>query len=241
LATDDGDAHAAADAALDRLRGPTTPADRLQVLRELVYYWHGPIGPDDGLPQEVLRELRIPEALRWWYGWAGRRTNILSGQNYLLDPDRLKLDPGGDVLVFYGENQWVYEWATLPEGDDPPVFGRYRSDDPWEPEEITLSEHLILACLMEGLMHAPYGASAAWLESERLAEIARTIPPIAINPWRWLGPARFYARGGAFMMSMPNGAANGADGFSVWLGAKTRQPLQFLKPLLDESWEYAKL
>jgi hypothetical protein len=32
----------------------------------------------------------VPEQLRWWYGWAGNRASIMSGQNFLLMPDRLE-------------------------------------------------------------------------------------------------------------------------------------------------------
>src|SRR6202034_116352 len=37
------------DSALDRLRQPTTVQDRLDVLRQLVNFWHGPIRPEDGM------------------------------------------------------------------------------------------------------------------------------------------------------------------------------------------------
>jgi len=44
------------------------------------------------------------------------------------------------------------------------------------------------------------------------------------------------------MYACPNGEdAKGVSGFSVWIGAKTEHPLQFLKPYLDESWEYVAL
>ena len=129
--------------------------------------------------------------------------------------------------------------GTLPEGEDPPVFGRYRDSDPWEPEGICLSEHLILACLFEAIScHARYGASAAWLEEGRLNQISQTISPLAIGPWWWLGPTPFYARRGAFMYSMGNGEFDGKRGCSVWIGAKTEEPLQFLKPYLDKGWEF---
>ena len=62
----------------------------------------------------------------------------------------------------------------------------------------------------------------------------QVITPIAISPWRWLGPTRFYAKDGAFMYAM----SNGTDVYSVWIGAKTEGPLQFLKPHLDDRWEY---
>src|SRR5690348_6424194 len=108
----------------------------------------------------------------------------------------------------------------------------------WTCEKVRLSEHLILACLFEAIMcHANYGASAAWLDEDKLATVVEHIPPLAIPPWRWLG-SRFFARGGAFMCAAENGADKGKKYHSVWIGAKTEHPLQFLKPLLDESWEY---
>jgi hypothetical protein len=136
----------AVDRALDRLRGPTAVEDRLDVLRELVEYWHGPIRPSDGFAEAELASSKLPSTLKWWYGWAGRRKEIMSGQNFLLAPTDpvhpyWQLKTEDDRLLFYLANQGVYRWATLPEGDDPPVFGRYEASDPWEPEGVTLSEH----------------------------------------------------------------------------------------------------
>lgn len=228
--------HASIDAALDRLRSPTTVEERLQVLQRLVEYWHGAIRPEEGFAEHELVGLAIPHPLRWWYGWAGRRRRVMSGQNELLDPDKLRAKEG--LLEFYVENQYCYQWGTLIEGDDPPVFGRAETSDPWEPEGITLSEHLILASLFEAVMAlSPYGASASWLEHSVVERIVEQIPPIAINPWRWGGSSQFHAKGGAFMFTMPNGEIDGKQGYSVWIGAKTEYPLQFLKPFIDKKWE----
>jgi hypothetical protein len=228
------------DAALNRLRHPTTVEERLWVLEQLVAYWHGQVQSEDGFSEKELKGLAIPDPLRWWYRWAGRRANILSGQNLLLDPDKLLVRD--DLLVFYGENQWCYEWSTLFEGEDPPIFGREAITDPWEPEGIVLSEHLILACLFEATMcHSPYGASASWLGGAVLNQIIEHIPPIAINPWHWCGSTRFYARDGAFMFAMSNVEIDGEQVYSVWIGAKTEHPLQFLKPYIDKSWEYVSV
>jgi hypothetical protein len=48
------------DQALDRLRGPTTVQERLGVLQELVQFWHGPIGPGDGMDDAELAGIREP-------------------------------------------------------------------------------------------------------------------------------------------------------------------------------------
>jgi hypothetical protein len=125
------------DRALDRLHSPTTVADRLSVLEKVVQYWHGPIGLQDGLSDAELSGIRLPLPLQWWYRRAGRRTEIMSGQNFLFEP-RVEQHPYRQLnikdgrLNFYIENQGVYEWSTLPDGDDPPVFGRYEREDPWD-------------------------------------------------------------------------------------------------------------
>lgn len=234
------------DLAFDRLRQPTLIEDRLSVLQYVVNYWHGPVRPQDGLSDADLAGLRLPAALRWWYRWAGRRSEIMSGQNFWFTPgDKQRTDHPpvmvDDRLFFYTENQSVYQWATLPDGDDPPVFGRYENTEPWEREDIRVSEHLILTCLFEAIMcHAKYGASAAWLDADRLDIIVRNIPPLAIPPWRWLG-SRFFAHSGAFMCTADQGIFEGKKWYSVSIGAKTEHPLQFLKPLLDESWELVSI
>jgi hypothetical protein len=228
------------DRSLESLATAPTAAERLAVLDRVVAYWHRPIAPGDGYDEGGLAGLRLPGPLRWWFRRAGRRAEVMSGQNRLLKPDEMQMRDG--LLVFYGENQWCYEWATRVEGDDPPVFGREGESDPWRPEGVRLSEHLILAALFEAVMcHSRYGASASWLPQAELDEIVRHVPALTVGPWRWGGEFRFYARGGAFLFTAPNGEVDGSLGYSVWIGAKTGHPLAFLKPLVDESWEYVSL
>lgn len=150
------------DRALESLRRPTTVEDRLGVLKQLVEFWHGPIRPEDGMSAAELAGVPMPMPLRWWYRWAGKRDEIMSGQNILYKPVHKywQLTVDGDHLRFYCENQGVHFWSTLTHGEDPPVFGRYNSADPWEREDITLSEHLILACLLEAVSCHAYGAFA---------------------------------------------------------------------------------
>jgi hypothetical protein len=224
------------------LRQPTLIEDRLSVLQHVVDYWHGPIRPEDVSDAELAGSC-LPATLRWWYRWAGRRSEIMSGQNFLLAPRGEHGQPFmvDGRLFFYVENQAVYQWSTLPDGDDPPVFGRYQNNEPWEREGVRVSEHLILACLFEALMcHARFRASAAWLEEDKFRAVVEHIPPIAIAPWRWFG-SRFFARNGAFMCAGLNGTDKGKKYYSVWIGAKSPKPLRFLRPLLDETWEPAEI
>lgn len=118
------------DRALALLREPTTLEDRLHVLQQLVEFWHGPICPQDGMTDAQLTGMSLPWSLQWWYRWAGKRKKIMSGQNRLMCPGEKMLTVKDGNLRFYVENQFVYQWSTLPHGMDPPVFGRYNDTDP---------------------------------------------------------------------------------------------------------------
>jgi hypothetical protein len=134
---------AAIDRALDRLRQPTTVHDRLAILQELIEFWHGPIRPEDGMTDAEMTSQLLPLPLRWWYRFAGKRSEIMSGQNILFVPRDFQnkhrmLRIMNGRLFFYVENQGVYQWSTQLEGDDPPVFGRYEGRGRWAKEGVTL-------------------------------------------------------------------------------------------------------
>jgi len=115
------------------LHGKTTTEDRLEILRDVAEYWHGPIGPDDGIAEEEVTAVDMPVPLRWWYRLAGRRREIMSGQKHAVEPNTLKIERRPSQL--YGENQWVYEWATKPSGDDLPYLVGWNASDPGNQRE----------------------------------------------------------------------------------------------------------
>ena len=224
------------DSALDRLRGPTTADDRFEILQTFVEYWYGPITPEDGLPEEAMQHLRIPTPLRRWYQWAGRRTEEIFRQNFLLPP--AELEYMDERVLFYRENQSVYLWSTLPDGDDPMVFGRSCEEKAWVVEGPRLTEHLIGAFVSEAAMiGAPYGAHTVSLDKAVFDQIAERILPLAIPAWRYYR-MRFYGRNGAFMASMQ---LEDEESVTFIIGAKSEHPLRFLKPLIDEDWLYVAI
>src|SRR5262249_50248741 len=101
--------HGAVDASLARLARPLPVLARLGVLRQLAEYWHGPIAPEGGPPEEVLGE-GLPTPLRWWHRLAGRRRGIVDGSNFLCGPRGERPVAGGRVM-FLCENQGGYGWA----------------------------------------------------------------------------------------------------------------------------------
>lgn len=232
----------ALDEALHGLARKQSVHEHLATLRRLAEYWHGPCQPGDGLTEEELRGKPIPYPLRWWYQLAGRRKAIMSGQNILVELEELQVDKAG-WLQFYNENQYCYQWATTLDGDDPPVFGRDNDGDPWTPEGMVLSVFLIEVCMFEATIKAPYGGCTVCLDNAVLSKIMARIPRMPVAPWRWPGKTYFYAGNGAFMFSAPNGEYKGKPASSVWIGAKSEQPLAFLKPIVNEnpSWDFLSL
>lgn len=230
------------DEAFSQLGPHSATEDRLNVLRQVAEFWHGPIGFDDGFTEGELRGKPIPQPLRWWFRLAGHRTSIMSGQNDLLCSDKLAIDDDG-WLVFYVEAQGVYLWATLPEGDDPLVFGRFNEpENPWTEEGMTLSEFLLGACVFEAIMNAPFGAWASWVEQSTLDTLVVELPALPLIPWRWPAyPCRFFARHGVAMLACPNDDSQGNKAFTIKVGAKTAEPLAFLRDIVDGDWEYVVL
>ncbi|MGP4024650.1 hypothetical protein [Actinomadura sp. 3N407] len=122
-------------------------------IRDFVASWRVPLAPDDGWPEATLAEaedrldLGLPLAMREAYGLFGRRKDLTSIQDELLDPPRLYVDDG--VLVFRVENQAVWHWgisvAALDEPDPPVVVRSYMGNDTgrWEP----WLERFSLACV----------------------------------------------------------------------------------------------
>jgi hypothetical protein len=230
------------DEALHSLNDRSPIDQRLAVVRQVVEYWHRPLRSNDGCTDEELCGTNLPMSLRWWFKTAGHRESVISGQNFLQTPGDMKLDDEGRLL-FYVENQGVYLWSTTLEGDDPPVWGCFNETHvPWSKEGMTVSEFLMGACLFQAIMDAPFGASMAWAEQGTLDRIAEVIHPLPLVPWRWpLYPSRFYARNGAFMFAAPNSDNQGNMAFSIWIGAKAKEPLAFLKQIVDDTWEHVAL
>lgn len=175
----------------------------------------------------------------------GKRKEVIDRNNsiVLVEPkEPLDVDADNKVIIFV-ENQGVYHWATVPEGQDPPVWGRLNEPGlQWTQVSDTLSEFLIGCTLYGFVMGAPYGGTASWVPQDVVDRIARVLPPLPIRPWAWPGDSsRFYGSRGAFMFVSPNGESDGVMGYSLWLGSKTAESVAFFKNIVDDAWEVVAL
>jgi hypothetical protein len=194
--------------------------------------WHGdPVArPGDHL--RAVRELELPPPLAELYELAAKWPQAIV-QNQLLWPPHAV----DDRILFYVENQGVYEWAT----DGADVWGREADSEPWIEEEPTLVGFVLELFVFEAIFAASHGASIAWLTSERLSVVLAPLLQLPHGTWRWPDfPTSFYAGDEALLaVAAPNRtSADPGDDFSVFIGARDDTALAYLDELVDDSWEY---
>jgi hypothetical protein len=221
---------------LDLLTNP----DKGSVRRFLVQ-WHGEREPGNGLPAAQLERISLPEPLRDFYEFAGRWPVVMdeNGPIRLLPPTELVSEEG--KVIYCVENQGVYLWSTSPEGEDPPVWGRFdEAGEQWVEEEEPLSRCLLQSIIFQAVLLAPEGASVAWLESSELERVLRPLRALPLGNWRWPAyPTRFYAgECGVLAVSCPNRGPEGGGQVSLWIGAQDQAALAYLDEFVDRSWEY---
>lgn len=151
-------------------------------------------------------------------------------------------DAGGGRLVFYVENQGVYEWAaTRGEDADATVWGREPGTPSWVEEEPRLSGFLIELLVFEAVWGSAHGASVAWLPSSRLPDVVRPLQQLPFGSWRWPDyPTEFYAgRDRQLAVVAPNRVpADPGDDVSVFVAAQDADALAYLDAVVDETWEH---
>lgn len=94
-----------------------------EFIRRFVAAWHKPLVAMDGWSRSELRAAArdlsarfptvpgLPAALAEMYALLGRRADLTSNQDRLLDPTELCLDTTGEVLVVRRENQGCAQWG----------------------------------------------------------------------------------------------------------------------------------
>ena len=103
-------------------------------IRRFAQSWLTPLTDEDGRTEDDLQAaerrlgLRLPPAIREAHALFGRRQDLTSVQDRLLDPDQLEADVTGEVLIYRVENQSVAVWgvplAAMEQPDPPVVMAR---------------------------------------------------------------------------------------------------------------------
>ncbi|MFI1169954.1 SMI1/KNR4 family protein [Streptomyces melanogenes] len=140
-----------------------------EFIRGFAAHWATALDVEDGwgeadlVAAEERLGVRLPLALREAYRLFGRRPDLTSNHDVLLDPAQLSVDPAREALVFRHENQGAASWGILLADlaqDDPAVFIRAdladKSAEKWENWLERLSLAFVEIVLSESL-HAPEG------------------------------------------------------------------------------------
>lgn len=186
--------------------------------------WYGPADRPSTVPAGAEA---LPPPLQAWYAAAGSYTRPVTFHNTVLAPDEVEEDDG--KLVFWLEQQGVYEWATDP-GDDPRVYERQPIDgEPWHPSGVRLSEFLISVAVFEAVMGAEHTAHAAELTGDRRDALLAPMRALPM-PGPTLG-AQLYAGPGLLAFTGPHG-----DGELWWayLAATDPERLEYARPLAGD-------
>ncbi len=185
--------------------------------------WETPLSPGDGFTPAEIRSaeerlgLGLPAALREAYLLFGRRNDLIAGQNPLLGPDELLLDPSGRLLVFRSENQGCAGWGvplTELSADDPSValFSDHLPRFSWRPFLDRLSLACVEAVLSEAVMARRYGPQGRECRAtpELIAWVETAYEPVALplHP-TWYQPAgapvRWFSAPGRLLCLEPAG------------------------------------
>lgn len=109
-----------------------SPDERFDEFERFIEHWLGTRKVDYGVPADVLAALELPKPLRRFYAFLGNwPESPMCTQNVLRPAETLANQKGAAVglVEFAVENQGVYRWATVAEGDDPPVYFAEHWDD----------------------------------------------------------------------------------------------------------------
>jgi hypothetical protein len=199
-------------------------------VERFAYAWYGPpraaTSPDE--PPDV------PEPLRRFYDVAARWPNLIV-QNSLLRPANRE----GGRLVFYVENQGACSWMTSgTRADDAPVWAELTEGETVIEDE-PLSRFLVTVAILEAVFGSPEGASAAWLDRDRVSAGLGPLRRLPFSPWRGFPEgATFYATDDLLGVSCVNATPESDDYVSVWIGARDKAALSDLDSVIDENWEY---
>jgi len=174
--------------------------------------WYGPPDRTGEIPGEAER---LPGPLQAWYEAASSYSSPVTFHNRILDPD--EVDEHDGKLVFWLENQEVYEWAADPDDDDPLVYERATVDgEPWHPTGVRLSAFLVSVAVFEAVLSAEHSLHAADLTEAERGDLLAPLRPLPM-PGPTVG-AQLYAGEGllAFVGPHGDGAQNRTSSTRWW-------------------------
>lgn len=218
--------------------------DRWSLLTEFVAEWHTPLQEGDGYSAAELDAaeqrlgLKLPLALREWYGLAGKREDIVATCNFLASPDELEIMDENNLLVFYCENQQVVEWS-VQEADlalaDPPVWldnsGLHSTRQEPVRENDTLSEFALQMVVLETLFKPEVFEGYGKITPLTLRGLEQHFIHLGFPDWHWPAyPTRFYGGDGVLIQMFENEA--------LQVTAQSQAAFERVQTVLEIDWDH---
>jgi hypothetical protein len=236
---DNPEATAALDEALQRLGTDLRVEQRLEILQQLVEYWHGSPEAEDGYTEQELQGLDLPYPLHWWYRRYGKHRVVEQSGDWWLEPAALEHGEDGRIIFLY-ENAGSFRWATTC-GADPPVWVQLNEEgEPWHLEEEPLSGFLIQRCFA-GLVWAPYSDETGRVPRSVVDQVVSMIPPVplgrSLRPIpEWDETTYYCAKNGVFLKVEVVPVDPKESHFYLSAFARTEHPLRILKSIEGLDW-----
>jgi hypothetical protein len=193
-------------------------------VRRFLASWYGPPQHLGAVP---IAAHRLPMPLQAWYEAVSGYSSPVTAYNRVLGPDQIHERDG--KLVFWQENQEVYEWAVDLHDEDPFVYERTTVEaEPWHPTGVRLSAFLVSVAVLEAVL----GAQHAYHVTD-LSDAQRDVLLGALRPLPMPGPtygAQLYAGPGVLAFVTPTaggmGEGSSSTNWSVYLAARTADRLR---------------
>jgi hypothetical protein len=140
---------------------PNDPADLQLGLESFIQQWYGSRLPWYGISTDKLDQTRLPQPLKWLYGYCGAwpsdswHSTLLGGKDMLMPFECLQVEAG--KLVFARECQNGWQAGVEREGKDPPAWMR-RDNGPWVLLDQSLTRFLVTFVLYNTVYQCDYQA-----------------------------------------------------------------------------------
>jgi len=210
------------------------PDDHVSLQRQLQQFierWHGHRKPWYGIAEEKLQATRLPDPLRWIYGYAGAWdgshywATLLGNQDCLINFEELYTHDG--KLVFVTENQGVWCVGTELDGNDPPVWVSIDGKE-WKPLEDSLMHFLTTFILHETVFGCQHLANHEDARSV-LSDAGFAVVPLwcdASYPWSLKNsdfpPVSIYMANGCYLV------------MNDWVATNEREPWKTLPMIFKQ-------
>ncbi|MCA9040063.1 MAG: hypothetical protein KDA65_06950 [Planctomycetaceae bacterium] len=155
-------------------------------LESFIDEWFQHEKPWSGVDEEKLNEVELPQPLKWLYGFAGEWhgkpfywSTLFAHQDSLRGMEYLRKSEDGK-LIFLDENQGMWQVATEPTGENPPVWYRYEDNGEWWLVDESLSRFLVTFILFDSVCGCRFHAHGENL-IEKFKEAGMHVAPLWLN------------------------------------------------------------